>query len=408
MLMSVGPTDAGAEGGNGGDEQEASGDDAEALRAAFGPDGAEGFSCAEDDEGFTAEDEKVVAEYTQQKRLRRAQRVAKWSMALLLSAAVAALLVVALLPEAQNDGGIPSEEVNGDGAEAEAVGCNGDMTNCDRRVDELVWLTTHNSFSALEDDFIGPNHYFGMRRQLADGVRAFMIDIYNYSDPGTGAGVPALCHGDCRIGVLPLSTALGWIEAFLATHPTDVLIFIVEQATADGLIAAAVENTTLGPKMWTSPTSSSQLGATFVWPTLSELTRSGIQVMWFTDTRARSGSDFDRAAEAPWMLYMWDFMFETPFSVNTTAGFGCDRQVRGNATASFEGRMGVLNHFLTDLLGAPYLAAQANPASVVNRHFYGCQGQWGSLPQFLAVDFYTISDTLSQADSLNRLARGRA
>ena len=99
---------------------------------------------------------------------------------------------------------------------------------------------------------------------------------------------------------------------------------------------------------------------------------------------------------------------ETPFSVNTTAGFGCDRQVRGNASASFEGRMGVLNHFLTDLLGAPYLAAQANPASVVNRHFYGCQGQWGSLPQFLAVDFYTISDTLSQADSLNRLARGRA
>ena len=336
----------------------------------------------------------------------RRRRCAVFGTIAMLTVAVIATILVVVVPQLQNGG-----DDSDDGRHV--LGCNGYLDFCDRRVDELVWHTTHNSFSALEDDFIGPNHYFGMRRQLTDGVRAFMIDIHNYSEasltPSQTANAtdlqPALCHGDCRAGVLPLQPMLRYFKDFLVANPREVVVFLLEQYVADELVWAAVRGAELTDRMWVPPAhAAASVGGNWSWPTLRELVNDGKQVIWITDIGNDTETvtaDHRRATEAPWMLYMWDFMFETPFTPSKVADFSCSREVRRQPNATFDGRLSVLNHFLTTIVGAPFLAAKANPPAVMRSHFYGCQNQWGTLPNFFAVDFYSVDDTIGTVRELN-------
>ncbi len=57
--------------------------------------------------------------------------------------------------------------------------CNGHAELCDRRLDEVAFVATHNSMSAAEE----PGWYFashtrGIGDQLDDGVRGLLIDVY--------------------------------------------------------------------------------------------------------------------------------------------------------------------------------------------------------------------------------------
>src|SRR5205823_8772348 len=69
----------------------------------------------------------------------------------------------------------------------EPAGCNGSSALCSRRLNEVIFPGTHNSFAASEE----PGWYFASQtypipRQLQDGVRAFLIDIhYGVYDPAT-------------------------------------------------------------------------------------------------------------------------------------------------------------------------------------------------------------------------------
>ena len=55
-----------------------------------------------------------------------------------------------------------------------------DILNCViNRLTMCRISTTHNAFNAEEDGFTFPNHNFGITRQLQDGVRGLMIDVYD-------------------------------------------------------------------------------------------------------------------------------------------------------------------------------------------------------------------------------------
>src|SRR5687767_15168907 len=67
-----------------------------------------------------------------------------------------------------------------DGAPADAApqaACNGAAALCERRYDQVAYVTTHNAMSSQEDGFFGPNQFFGVARQLDDGVRGLMLDV---------------------------------------------------------------------------------------------------------------------------------------------------------------------------------------------------------------------------------------
>ena len=66
--------------------------------------------------------------------------------------------------------------------------CNGSRTLCGRRLNEVVFPATHNSFAAADEPgWLFANQRHGIERQLRDGIRGFLIDIhYGVVDPERG------------------------------------------------------------------------------------------------------------------------------------------------------------------------------------------------------------------------------
>ena len=66
--------------------------------------------------------------------------------------------------------------------------CNGAAALCERRLDEVVFPATHNSFAAYaEPGWYFANQRYGISRQLEDGIRALLIDVhFGVYDPSSG------------------------------------------------------------------------------------------------------------------------------------------------------------------------------------------------------------------------------
>ena len=68
---------------------------------------------------------------------------------------------------------------------------------------------------------------------MADGIRGFMIDIYEEDDQ------TLLCHGSCLAGSTPLADWLAELTGFLAERPNNILVLILENYVGVELLEAA-------------------------------------------------------------------------------------------------------------------------------------------------------------------------
>eukprot|EP00760_Papus_ankaliazontas_P035070 PhM_4_TR7606/c0_g1_i1/m.44916 len=293
-----------------------------------------------------------------------------------------------------------SETVNRETVEGSFVipreGCNGIKEMCSARLDKTTFFCSHNSFSSLDSNFITPNHYYNMDTQLSAGVRALMIDIWNHTS--NGVTKPYLCHGVCGLGSTRLLDGLRVMSDFIATNKSEVLILLIEQYSVTSDVVQDFDDSGLSQYVWT-PTSKPS-DPTFVWPTMQELIDSNKRVLVFTDL-----SDTHRHNEnAPsWYLYMWDYFFETKYSFQTTSAFDCQPN-RGYSTDSgvMSRKLSILNHFLTNPVASPMLAADANELTSVQDHYSSCQQSWGRTPNVVAFDFWSMGDPLRTIDNINR------
>lgn len=95
------------------------------------------------------------------------------------------------------------------------------------------------------------------RRQLDDGIRGLMLDMYE-EDGGL-----FLCHVLWGLGQQPLVDGLGEIKAFLDANPGEVLSIIFENYITDAQTAGAFDATGLIDFVYAH-----EVGA--MWPTLGE------------------------------------------------------------------------------------------------------------------------------------------
>ena len=95
--------------------------------------------------------------------------------------------------------------------------CNGSQILCNKKFNEVAYLTTHNAYNSAQDNFNLPNHNFNIATQLNDGVRGLMIDVYDYF------GTPTVYHGSFLLGTEPLQTYLTDIKTFLDNNPNEVI-----------------------------------------------------------------------------------------------------------------------------------------------------------------------------------------
>lgn len=264
------------------------------------------------------------------------------------------------------------------GARPAPTVCNGDARLCGRTLDAVSFPTTHNAMSTRAERFNPPNHERAMRRQLDDGVRAMMLDVYPY------LGEAMLCHGVCTLGRRRLAEGLCDIAQFTDEHPDEVLVLILENYAAPALIEEAVRAVEMEGELHVQR-------AGEPWPTLGAMLAAGHRVVMLTDS---GGGQPAR----PWLHALWAHAFETHYAADRPTAFSCAMN-RGEATNP----LFIFNHFLTAPVASPQLADMVNHNPSFLARARECATVRGHLPNFVTVDFYETGDLFSVVRSLNGL-----
>jgi len=225
--------------------------------------------------------------------------------------------------------------------------CNGSPDLCDRRLDQVVFPTSHNSMGGADvSGWMFPNQNAGIEKQLADGVRAFLIDAHygvpvgdkvvtelhdekaamaTYDAALGKEGMAAvlrirdriagkehgprdvyMCHGFCELGALKLVPVLKHVRDFLVENPGEVLIFDIQDESVSpkdiercfkesGLIDFVYRGSARPP-----------------WPTLRELVE--------TDQRVVVMAENDTTG-VPWYHPAFAVMQETPWEFHDPSEF---------------------------------------------------------------------------------------
>ena len=256
--------------------------------------------------------------------------------------------------------------------------CNGSSILCNKKYDDVAYLTTHNAFNSSEDNFSLPNQNFNISNQLNDGVRGLMIDVYDHS------GVTSVYHGSTILGSEPLIDYLIDIDSFLVNNPNEVVTIILECYVIADTIETLINQSGLDDFLYTHDPSSS-------WPTLQEMIDNNTRLVVFSDVD-------DASASQQWYHYVWDYAVETHYSVHHQKHFSCDFN-RGDSIND----LFIFNHFVTTPFGTGnhIVAVDVNANPFFINRAQECQLAQNKFPNFITVDFYDFGNTMDVVNTLN-------
>ena len=300
--------------------------------------------------------------------------------------------------------------------------CNGSRVLCDRRLNEVVFPATHNSYAAANrPGWLFAHHRLPIDRQLEDGIRAFLIDIHwGVRDPqrrlvrtalreegsdrnkvvrelGPGAVARAeglagrigaeplegdprlyLCHTLCELGSEPLGGQLDEFAAFLDANPEEVVILFVEPYAPVAEIERAMRAAGLLEQ-------AARLERDEPLPTLGELVRDGTRLIVLAE---EDGGSRD------WYLPGFSFVQDTALGV-TGPSESC-RRFRGTPDSP----LFLVNHWDTRFPPSPS-RNRAVGGDVLRDRVASCEGSRRLVPNLVAVDFHELTGVVELARRLN-------
>jgi hypothetical protein len=351
----------------------------------------------------------VSAEQARAERL----RIVAWTLASVAAAAVAVIALAAILTTAN------ARNPHAAGSDA----CNGSIRLCDRSLDEVAFVATHNSYAGANyPAFLFPEQDNKIPQQLEAGVRGLWIDTY-YGIPGrrvytdTSKLDPALiaqirqtlghkfyeagnrlraqiakppadtkpriylCHGFCELGAVDAKKTFEEIAQFMAENPREVLIIDIEDYTTPEDTQALIEKTGLADYVYKGPQGPP-------WPTLQEMIDSGGRILLVAE-HMTGGAD--------WYRRFATTMQETPFQFKKPADMSC-RGGRGQRSTTIF----LINNWIdTDPTPKPTNAAKVNAHDFLLDRARKCERQRDRFPNLLNVDFYKQGDLFGVVDELN-------
>jgi hypothetical protein len=303
-------------------------------------------------------------------------------------------------------------------------GCNGDPRLCGRRLDQVVFAGTHNAMSAADrSGWMFAQQERDLGAQLADGVRAFLIDVYagvpvsgrvktdisgqpgfmreaekvigqegvaaaertraRLVGPPDGPRALYLCHGFCELGAQPLVPWLRTLRDFLAANPREVVLLVIEDYVPPAELAAAFDASGLADLAYRgSPRPP--------WPTLEEMAAAGQRVVTFLES-GKPGVD--------WLYPAFASIQETPYRFRAPAELSCRANRGGTAGSLFQ-----INHWIeTPPTPRPSNAVVVNGYDFLLRRAEQCRQERKHLPNVIAVDFYRTGDLFAVVRHLNDL-----
>jgi hypothetical protein len=312
---------------------------------------------------------------------------------------------------------------------ARTVGAsNGYPELVDRRLNEVVFPTSHNAMSSAKiDNWMFPNQERGVRAQLEYGIRGLLIDVYAGTRMGGAvktdlggmgiakekyvpmlgeAGVEAairirdrmvgdkagdralyMCHGLCELGATPLVETLQEIREFLVMNPSEVIIIIIEDYVEPHEIERAFTESRLIDFVFRGEPRPP-------WPTLREMVLADERVLVLAENDSEG---------VEWYHPAFEVIQETPYHFAGPAEFSNEPNRGGTA-----GSLLLMNHWVSSAASSfPSDAEVVNAYDVLLARARACQQQRGMLPNLIAVDFHRTGDLLRVARTLNGIPESR-
>jgi hypothetical protein len=305
--------------------------------------------------------------------------------------------------------------------------CNGYAELCDRRLDRVVFPTTHNAMGGADNPgWMFPNQSYSIPRQLEDGVRAFMIDAH-YGIPvgdkvktvlenekaamakyeavvGKEGAEAALRirdrlvggdekdravfmgHGFCELGATSLTETLGRMRDFLVANPGEIIVIIIQdEGVTPQDIAKCFDESGLLDFVYRGP-------VTPPWPTLRQMAESNQRVVVLAE---------NNSAGVPWYHRAFEVIQETPYTFHEPSQFS-ENPNRGGTGGSLL----LMNHWIESTpMPKPSNAEVVNAHDFLLKRAKRCERVRGRVVNFVAVDFYATGDLMRVCRALNGIRR---
>lgn len=309
-----------------------------------------------------------------------------------------------------------------------STACNGSDDYCDLRLDELVFPSTHNSYSSARDGFLLAEQQEGVGAQLEAGIRGFLIDSYLANSTPDGrvytrldlspnsrgkiedsigpaatetamrmrgqlggqvdkSQTPELffCHGFCELGATRGSVLFGQIRDFMLAHPREVLVMSIEDQVPPEQFAKFVEQAGLLDLTWKGPVDPL--------PTAREMIDSGGRILWMAEKDAGTGKN-------AWYHQQFDLVQETPYDKSTLKSLLSDGGCAPNRGKA-DNPLFLLNHNVSTVPPRASFAQTVNQKKTILEQVDRCERVRHRKPNLIAVDFFRTGDVVGAANELN-------
>jgi len=255
--------------------------------------------------------------------------------------------------------------------------CEVNPIDCNKYYDEVTFLTTHNAFN-YPGPYLIPNQSYAIGRQLEEGVRGLMIDVYD------GPGEALVYHGTPIAGQQKISEVLLPVKNFLDNNPNEIISIIFENSVSNEQLEAGIIAAGLDKYAYIHDGT---------WPLLKDMVTQGTRLVMFIE------QDKSPSTRAAWLHFAWGTIFDTPYTFNSVDEFNSNINRGGSGSKELY----LVNHWLSSSLGLPdkSLANQSHKRSILSQRVNDCINTQGHRINFFGVDFYEVGEARAIVDSLN-------
>ncbi|WP_112466647.1 RICIN domain-containing protein [Streptomyces triticisoli] len=278
-----------------------------------------------------------------------------------------------------------------------------------RTLDQITFLTAHNAYANGVDGgfappFVNlvPNQTRGIDRQLADGVRGFMLDIHQTRD---GA---ILCHNSCTLVSKPVAL---WVDLqrmvdFLKAHPDQFVAVFLEDYVDPGVLRGELARVNGLSDVLYRPdrTGVRQNG----WPRMADLIEANQRLLILTDHSRSADEAAGLTRDSFGVMYQREWTVENHWSMGSGLGssdwscysrwYGADLNIPLTRTEPGFRPLFVMNHFRDTTISG---TARTDNGKLADRAERFCGPAARKKPNFLAVDRYDLGNPADAVDSLN-------
>ncbi|CAL0315252.1 unnamed protein product [Lupinus luteus] len=246
---------------------------------------------------------------------------------------------------------------------------------------KYAFLTTHNSYAIGSGPFLQGvrltfiNQEDSITEQLTNGVRALMLDTYDYK------GEVWMCHsfkGECHdyTAFKPAINYLNEVQAFLSSNPSEIVTLILEDyvKTPNGL--TKLFNDAGLMKYWFPVSRMPNNGGD--WPLVNDMIAQNQRLVVFGSMEEKEKSEG--------IAYQWNYMVENKYGNGGMVKGKCSQRKESSPLNDKTKSLVLVNHFKTIPLKA--FTAKDNSEKLIDMlsTCYDAAGnRWAN---FVAVNFY--------------------